>query len=268
MTVTSTSSSTTAFAPASTTGLPLAARSLGDLARSIPGATTLFRQAGLDFCCGGQQRLADAVADRGLDAAALDSALQALITQPAADARDWREASVDALIDHILERYHLRHREQLPELIRLALRVESVHGRRDDCPRGLAEHLAAMRRNLDSHMDKEEQVLFPLLRHGSPAFVLEPIEVMRREHDDHGDALAKLLDLTDQLRPPMDACNTWRALYTGLRALRDDLMEHIHLENNILFEEADVAAKLAQARAASRGGCGGGCCGGCGGDMG
>lgn len=248
--------------------LPLSARSLGDLARSLPGATALFRQAGLDFCCGGQQPLADALADRGLDTTALDNALQALTAQPAADARDWRAASVDALIDHLLERYHLRHREQLPELVRLAQRVESVHGDRDDCPRGLAEHLGAMRRSLDSHMDREEQVLFPLLRHGSPAFVLEPIEVMRREHDDHGAALARLLDLTNQLRTPTDACTTWRALYTGLRALRDDLMEHIHLENNLLFEDAGVAAKLAQARAATRGGCGGGCCGGCGGDLG
>lgn len=262
MTVTSTSPAIPASTP------PLFARSLGDLARSIPGATALFRQAGLDFCCGGQQRLADAVAERGLDAATLDSALQALIAQPAADVRDWREASVDELIDHLLERYHLRHREQLPELIRLAQRVESVHGDRSDCPRGLADHLTAMQRNLDSHMEKEEQVLFPLLRYGSPSFVLEPIEVMRREHDDHGQALARLLALTDQLRTPADACTTWRALYTGLRALRDDLMEHIHLENNLLFEDAGVAARLAKAQSASRGGCGGGCCGGCGGDMG
>lgn len=250
----------------STSSLSLAARSLGDLARSIPGATALFRQAGLDFCCGGQQPLAAAVAERGLDAAALESALQALQQQPATDVRDWRAASVDGLIDHILERYHLRHREQLPELIRLARRVESVHGDRDDCPRGLADHLAAMQRDLDSHMAKEEQVLFPLLRHGSPSFVREPIAVMRLEHDDHGEALARLMDLTHQLRAPVGACTTWRALYTGLQALRDDLMEHIHLENNILFE--DAAAAAAQAQAASRGGCGGGCCGGCGGDMG
>lgn len=266
MTVTAASSLTSPTASA------LSERSLGDLARSIPGATALFRQAGLDFCCGGRQSLGAAVAERRLDAAALLGALQALQDRPAAEERDWREASANELIDHLLTRFHQRHREQLPELLRLAQRVESVHGDRSDCPRGLADHLETMMRELDSHMAKEEQILFPLLRVGSPAFVTGPIEVMRQEHDDHGAALARLASLTDGLRTPADACNTWRALYAGLQVLRDDLMEHIHLENNILFEGAAVGGAQgkpqAQAPAASRGGCGGGCCGGCGGDVG
>ena len=30
-------------------------------------------------------------------------------------------------------------------------------------------------------------------------------------------------------------CNTWRALYSGIQEFADDLMMHIHRENNILF---------------------------------
>ena len=65
--------------------------------------------------------------------------------------------------------------------------------------------------------------------------------MMRFEHDQHGEALAKLEALTNNITPPTNACNTWRALYVGLAAFREDLMQHIHLENNILFE--GLAAK-------------------------
>lgn len=50
--------------------------------------------------------------------------------------------------------------------------------------------------------------------------------------------LEELLALTNNITPPADACNTWRALYRGLLEFRDDLMQHIHLENNVLFVNA------------------------------
>src|SRR5690606_16047582 len=79
---------------------------------------------------------------------------------------DWRNESTGALIEHILERFHERHREQLPELIRLASRVEQVHSNKPGCPLGLAEHLWNMQQELESHMLKEEQILFPMLQRG------------------------------------------------------------------------------------------------------
>jgi regulator of cell morphogenesis and NO signaling len=89
---------------------------------------------------------------------------------------------------------------------------------------------------LEMHMQKEEQVLFPMLSRGLHAAAGRPIMVMRAEHDDHGVALQRLAALTNDITLPRAACNTWRALYLGLRTLREDLMEHIHLENNVLFE--------------------------------
>lgn len=144
----------------------------------------------------------------------------------------------DELISFILTRFHERHREQLPELIRLARRVEEVHGDRPECPAGLADHLNVMFQELLSHMQKEEQVLFPMLARGMGAMAAAPITVMRMEHDDHGVALQRLSDLTHDLALPQSACNTWRTLYLGLRTFRDDLREHIQLENDVLFENA------------------------------
>lgn len=207
---------------------------LGDLARSIPGATAVFHANRLDFCCQGHHTLAAAAAKKGISAATVVAQLEAL--EPgSADMRDWQQAPTADLVAHILQRFHARHREQLPELIRLARRVEQVHGERPDCPNGLADHLSNMSQQLESHMLKEEQILFPMLLQGQEPEVAGPISVMRFEHDQHGVALDEIIRLTDDITPPAGACNTWQALYRGLEELRQDLMQHIHLENNILF---------------------------------
>ncbi|MBB61911.1 MAG: iron-sulfur cluster repair di-iron protein [Pseudomonas sp.] len=210
---------------------------LGTLACSIPGATRVLRQYHLDFCCGGNVPLREAASSLGLDAEQIANELAALgDTQ---QGPDWRQVSSGELIEHILARFHERHRDQLPELIRLASRVEQVHGSKPECPNGLAEHLWRMQQELESHMLKEEQVLFPMLQRGMRTPQTDgPISVMRYEHDQHGNALAQLAQLTNDITPPAHACNTWRALYRGLEELRDDLMQHIHLENNILFAGA------------------------------
>lgn len=210
---------------------------LGQLARRIPGATGIFHAYQLDFCCAGNRSLAEAARDKGLDPVAIAAQLDALQQQPASGT-DWDQADLPRLVDHILARFHTRHREQLPELIRLALRVEQVHAAHPGCPSGLADHLRDMQQELESHMQKEEQVLFPVLVMGQGARAGAPITVMRMEHEQHGQALEQLAALTDGLMLPPGACTTWRALYLGLRTLREDLMEHIHLENNILFERA------------------------------
>lgn len=220
--------------------MTLLEKSLGELATSIPGATALFREYHLDFCCEGQRSLQQAATARGLDPKVLETHLEALKGHPLSEA-DWRGVGNDVLIAHILERYHDKHREQLPELLRLARRVEQVHGSKPECPAGLAQLLADMQQELEGHMLKEEQILFPMLSRASAILPEGPISVMRSEHHLHGRALQMIDELTNNLNPPANACNTWRALYVGLAAFKNDLIEHIHLENNILFE--GLAAK-------------------------
>ena len=218
-------------------------QSLGQLARRIPGATRVFDAHDFDFCCAGNRTLRTVAAAAGVDAEAIVAELRGLEERAASSqAEDWSTATDDLLVDHILRRYHAVHREQLPELIRLARKVEQVHGERAECPRGLADHLADMAQELESHMRKEETVLFPMIVQGQGQAATMPITVMRSEHDDHGDALRRLSELTDGITPPRGACTTWRALYTGLREFREDLMQHIHTENNILFERFAPAA--------------------------
>lgn len=228
---------------ADTAPSPISAhQQIGQIAVQLPGATAVFRRLKLDFCCGGQVPLAQAAADKGLDVDAVLrelSALQRSDTVPDA-------ATPSELIDHILDRYHEVHRAQLPELIRMARRVEAVHREHPHVPIGLADHLETMHEELLSHMLKEEQVLFPMLRTGGNPFVGQPIGMMRVEHVDHGEALDKLNALTNDATPPQGACNTWRALYAGIAQLGDDLINHIHLENNVLFPRFETAPAAAQ----------------------
>ncbi|HVZ09693.1 iron-sulfur cluster repair di-iron protein [Rhodopila sp.] len=223
-----------------------ASRPVGDIAATLPGATAVFRRTKLDFCCGGRASLAAAAAAKGLDLTRLEAELADLVAaaRPAEP-----PVETDALIDRILTRFHDVHRRELPELTRLARRVEAVHRAHADVPAGLADLLEQITVDLESHMRKEEQVLFPMMRRESDRMsgqqagqqvdrhpmIGQPIAMMVAEHDDHGAYLRRLEALTHDFIPPADACPTWRALYTGARKFADDLVEHIHTENNILF---------------------------------
>lgn len=147
----------------------------------------------------------------------------------------WVSTPTDQVIEHILAHYHQRHREQLPELISLARRVEQVHGDHPACPQGLADHLSDMKQALESHMLKEEQILFPMLLRGEQSLAKGPISVMRFEHGQHDEGLDKLRALTSNNQLPAHACTTWRTLYQGLELFCRELTQHIQLENEVLF---------------------------------
>lgn len=206
-------------------------RTLGEIAATLPGATAVFRRHKLDFCCGGDVPLREAVASRGVDVETIEAELAALgggDTAPAA-------ADTASLIAHIIGRYHQTHRRELPELVRLARRVEAVHRAHPRVPAGLADALETMSGQLEEHMLKEEGVLFPLMLQGGHPMLLHPITQMRHDHDDHGEAIRRVERITDGFVLPEDACRSWQALNTGAAKLVADLMEHIHLENNVLF---------------------------------
>jgi regulator of cell morphogenesis and NO signaling len=234
--------SLTEVSPANTSllSLPLQEQSLGHIATTLAGATAVFHQYKLDFCCGGKHSLREALAKKQLDAAPILNAL-AQLQQQDGEITDWRSKPVKQLIEHILGRFHQRHRRQLPELIRLARRVEQVHFAAPNCPTGLAEHLDHMYQELESHMMKEEQILFPMLAGG--IYPAGPISVMEEEHLQHGNALETLDKLTNHITLPANACNTWTALYLGLQELKEDLMQHILLENEILFVPSAATAR-------------------------
>ena len=195
---------------------------LGELALSIPRASALFRKYDMDYCCGGKQTLARAAARKELDVDVIEAEL----------------AKLAEIIDHIIVRYHDRHREQLPELILQATKVERVHADKPSVPKGLTKYLTMLHEELSSHMMKEEQILFPMIKQGMGSQAMGPISVMESEHDEAGELLEVIKHTTNNVTPPPEACTTWKAMYNGINELIDDLMEHISLENNVLFPRA------------------------------
>lgn len=208
------------------------------IAAELPGATELFRRKGINFCCGGNIALTEAALRAGVLPDALLADLQALAD---AAGRDAPEAT-PALIAHILNRYHETHRAELEWLIPLAQKVERVHGNHDDAPLGLSDALIALHEDLEDHMAKEEAVLFPLMLRGGNPMIQHPIAQMRQEHDDAARLLADVEHAAHSLALPEGACGSWTALYAGLRKFSEDLVAHMHLENNVLFARFDVAS--------------------------
>jgi regulator of cell morphogenesis and NO signaling len=221
---------------------------VGDLARENLARIAVFEDFGIDYCCGGGRTLDDACQRSGCDPEAVVAALAAC---DAADrdetATDWNAASLNELLDHIVERHHQYLRGDLPHLGELMAKVQAAHGENHPEADEVAAVLARLTREIGSHLDKEEQVLFPFIRRlekaGAAALpagaaIGDPIGVMEREHDEAGEALASLRRLTNGYIPPADACLTFEALLAGLAELERDLHEHIHKENNILHPRA------------------------------
>ncbi|MDE3028101.1 MAG: iron-sulfur cluster repair di-iron protein [Paracoccaceae bacterium] len=213
------------------------ASNVGEIAANLPGAAALFRKAGISFCCGGDLSVAEASAKRGRDVTEIVAGLKAL----AADVDRSAPQETAELIAHIQDRYHDAHRRELADLIPLARKVEAVHGDKPDVPHGLANLLAEFLVELESHMLREEQALFPIMLNGGHPTIDDPIAVIRAEHEGHADQLRALEHITHGFALPDGACRSWHALYAGAGKFADDLVVHIHLENDVLFPRFEGA---------------------------
>lgn len=153
----------------------------------------------------------------------------------AAKTSDWETQPPAAIIEFILHRFHEPLRRDLPVLVSAARRVEAEASANELRPAGLAEHLEQILIAVESHLAKEEKILFPLILAGRGGSAFMPIKVMMAEHEDHVANLEHTRALTHDFALPADASPTWRTLYLDLQRLEDDLNQHIQLENNVLF---------------------------------
>jgi len=212
---------------------------VGKIATEFPLATRVFARHGIDFCCGGGKPIGSVCEAKALDTERVLEEINAEISASDDMPERWDEREPTELIDHILKTYHEPLTEELPRLQAMAQKVNDVHGHKqpDTLPAILAT-VIALKAELESHMAKEEQILFPMVRAGRGHEAGGPVSVMEQEHEAAGAALARLRELTNGYEVPAEACNTWRALWHGLAALEQAMHQHIHLENNILFPRA------------------------------
>jgi regulator of cell morphogenesis and NO signaling len=237
-------------------------KTVGDLVAELPSRSRIFEQLGIDYCCGGKQSLAAACQQKNLDPAAVLELLdnQAVSPEDQDEISPARMAMTE-LADHIEKKHHAWLRQELPRIAKLMQKVVSVHGGDHGWLRDLERVYEGLDSELTSHMMKEEQILFPLIRQLEagvplPAMLLvglhAPINCMENEHESAGRALQSLRQLSNNYTPPTGACNTFCVLLAALAELEADLHLHIHKENNILFP---AAMEMCNRRAAQQGAC-------------
>lgn len=227
--------------PNSTVGAIVAARPI--LAR-------VFQSVGIDYCCGGKMPLSEACARQNLDPQTVVAMLKAAATlastgQPEVDAA---AMTLTQLADHIESTHHEYVKAELPRLLEMAERVARKHTWKDARLPEVHATVLALTSEMFSHMQKEEQILFPMVRQLEAGTVgnfhcgsiSNPIHQMELEHESAGQAVARLRELTDGFTPDAEACNTHRGLLAGLAEFEADLHQHVHKENNVLFPRAQA----------------------------
>lgn len=223
-------------------------RTVAELVLERPARSRVFESLGIDYCCGGKKSLEEACAKKKLAASEVIALLSALDRETVMDSPpDPGAMTLGDLIDHILEAHHAYLRRELPRLRAMLQKVERVHGDRDERLAAMLSVFEAFTLELNQHMMKEEEILFPAIARMESTgarvaacfgSVASPIAQMEAEHDDAGNALEQLRTLSDGFTPPDWACNTYRAMLDGLHELEGNMHAHVHKENNILFPKA------------------------------
>jgi regulator of cell morphogenesis and NO signaling len=210
----------------------------------------VFKKYGIDFCCGGKKSLKQACDEAQVDLTTIEAALEnsAKSVTPAFDYSRWE---ADFLADYIYNQHHVYYYQEAPIVLELAEKVAARHGAQQQHLYVLLALYRKLQEELSAHFAKEENVLFPFIKGLVAAkkakkegllyeylSITEPVEMMESEHEAAGALLAELRAVTNQYTPPAGSCNSFRLLYSKLEDLEADLHQHIHLENNILFQKA------------------------------
>lgn len=222
-----------------------------EVAMELPQSTRLFEKLRIDYCCGGHRPLSEACASAGVDVGEVMEMLADVTESENAAALDFQNAPLPELISHILDTHHVFTKSEMDRLQLLIDKVIGAHGANHPELLHLRELWQRLCADLEPHMFKEEQVLFPYMNalaqaadHKLPApfapfgTVNNPIRMMMSEHDTAGYLLRELRVLTSDYKAPADACISYQTLYQALENFERDLHQHIHLENNILFPKA------------------------------
>lgn len=222
-----------------------------DVAINLPQATRVLEKLKIDYCCGGDRPLGEACAAAGIELETLQQLLADNTGSVAAGTPEAQRLSLSELIVHILDKHHVFTKTEMARLESLTAKVVAAHGGNHPELLAVQQLLRQLFDDLKPHMFKEEQILFPFIveleqsvRQNRPApfapfgTLNNPIHMMMTEHDTAGEILRELRKLTSDYAVPADGCISFQTLYQALGAFEQDLHEHIHLENNILFPRA------------------------------
>lgn len=228
-------------------------RTIREWVRKVPAAAAVFEEMGIEYCCDGAQTFEKACASAHRTVAEVQQRIASRMTSvsDATQTDDWGAESLGDLMGHIVENHHAFTRRELERLGPLARTVTRVHGKFHTELLRIESVLKIMTCELNLHMNKEEEVLFPYIaeieevalgnhqgRSQRMNGIRSPVDMMMLEHDTTGQHLHTIREASANYEVPSGGCLSYRSFYQGLQALEKDLHQHISLENNILFPRA------------------------------
>jgi len=218
---------------------------IGEIVANDFRAASMFKEVGIDFCCGGNKSLSEACKEKGADESHLIQQLETLAQTPVSGAMNFKEWELGFLSDYIMNTHHKFVLKSLPELVFYTQKIASVHGGHHPELIEVESLFSKINEELLQHLKNEEEVLFPAIKeaekNASPSVkstIVSEITRMQDEHEFAGGAMDKINVLTKNYFIPEDACNTYRVSLKLLEQFEDDLHIHVHLENNILYPKA------------------------------
>lgn len=228
---------------------------VGEIVAAFPGASNLMKEYGIDFCCGGNRTLSEALKQQQIDEKHFLEQLNQLYKQARQKQSqdvDYRQMPLGDLIDHIVQTHHAYLLKELPLLSEFVTKIFRVHGAAHPELAQLHKLFHQMKMDLEQHLVEEEEKVFPLIKEAEQsgtreAFrkAQETIAKMEEDHSAVGDLLKEMRAITNDYRLPEDACRTYTLTFQKLEELESDMFQHIHLENNVLFPRVDRQARSA-----------------------
>lgn len=219
--------------------------SIGEIVTKDFRAASIFKEAGIDFCCGGKKSLGEACLEKNIDPAKIEIELEKLAELPANHAHNFKDWDLGFLCDYIVNTHHKYVIKTMPELVFYTQKIADVHGANHPELIAVAQSFAQISNELQHHMEKEEEVLFPSIKefiqtksHAIKATILSEITRMREEHEFAGGEMDRINVMTNGYHLPADACTTYQLTFKLMQEFEDDLHVHVHLENNILYPKA------------------------------
>lgn len=217
---------------------------------------SVFEKYSLDFCCRGGKTIDEVCKEKNIDVLTVLEDLSKLNSAAHNTSTAFTAMTPDALCNYIVETHHAYVTRMIPVLYAHTQKVAAVHGANHPEVISIAKHFETVAIELQQHMKKEEQMLFPFIKalyaaskKNEPILVApfgsvqNPIRMMEAEHQNAGDEMFEIRSLSNNYTPPEDGCTTYRITYQELQDFERDLHAHVHLENNILFP---AAVKLEQ----------------------
>ena len=224
---------------------------IGEMVTKDYRKAQIFKKRGIDFCCGGKKTLEEVCEKKGIDVEVVKAELAAVDAQESETGLPFDKWELDFLSDYIVNTHHRYIRENIPFLSEISNKVARVHGDRHPELIEVAGTFSRIAADLSLHLMKEENILFPFIKelvaaaknntkHAPAAFgsVNTPTQMMEVEHEQAGEDLAVIRELTNNYSLPADACTSYTILFKKLEEFENDLFNHVHLENNILFPKA------------------------------